>query len=382
MPRLLRRCAAVLCAAAAIGAGAVPASAAEGVIRVDPAPVAGAPVRLADGVSAETALYRLLVDGAASVPAYGAALGDGVDVGAAYDETAWTAPAAPTPDPGPLTWIVRNSYPRLDLDRLRAESGVPGLTEEAAIAGTQAAVWHYTDGTDLAAAGGGNAPEVRALYDHLVAGAVVHGAATAPPTLSVTPERVEGADPAGPIGPLTVRTTAAGPVAVSVRGAPGVRLTDAEGAEVTRVADGAEFELRVDPSVPEGVATVYASAEDAAVAPGLLFTGRDGVQTRPLVTAGSAVAEATVAVTVDWSAAAPSPPPAAEAPSPSPAAPTESPSARPEPAATPSAAAGTDGRRPEGGLAFTGTWAGGLLAIGAGLLAVGAAAMYAGRRRR
>lgn len=41
---------------------------------------------------------------------------------------------------GKVAWIVHNSYPQRDLEGLRAVTGIPGLTQQEAIAGTQAAI--------------------------------------------------------------------------------------------------------------------------------------------------------------------------------------------------------------------------------------------------
>ncbi|MFC4562889.1 thioester domain-containing protein [Nocardiopsis mangrovi] len=387
MPGFVRRWTAVLCTAAAIGTGVAPATAADGISRVDPAPVAGATVRLADGEAAETSLYRIVIDDGVSISAYSADISAVVDPRVPYVEGPLAgADGIPDGAAEPLNWIVRNSYPLVDLDRLGTESGVPGLDEERAIAATQAAVWHHTNGADLAArpgGRGGNHPAVGALYRYLV-DAAEHGALPAPrPALDVTPARLEGGDPAQPLGPLTVHTTDTGPVELSVKGASALRLADADGATITRASDGEEFFLHVDPAAPAGVATVYAQADDATVEPGRLFTGRDGVPTQPLLGAEPAVSPSTATAKVDWSSSPPAPveeeppPPAPEEPAASP----PSPSA-PDPSPSPSPAVEAEDRDPDRDLAFTGTWAGALIAIGAGLLVAGALAMYATRSRK
>ncbi|MFC3995166.1 thioester domain-containing protein [Nocardiopsis sediminis] len=388
MPGFARRWTAVLCAAAAIGTGVAPATAADGISRVDPTPVAGSTVRLTDGAAAETSLYRILIDDGVSVTAYCADISISVDPQVTYVEGPLAgAEGIPDGAAAPLNWIVRNSYPLVDLDRLGTASGVPGLDQERAIAATQAAVWHYTNGTELAARpgerGGGNHPAVGALYRYLVDSAGRSELPDPRPTLELSPGRLEGGDPALPLGPLTVRTTDTGPVELSVKGGSALRLADADGATITQAADGEEFFLHVDPAAPAGVATVYAQADDATVEPGRLFTGRDGVQTQPLLTAEPAVSPSTATVKVDWSASPapaeePAPPPSEEPPA---TASPPSPSA-PEPSPTRPPVVIADDRRPDRDLAFTGTWAGALVAIGAGLLVAGAAMVYATRRRK
>lgn len=200
---------------------------------------------------------------------------------------------------------------------------------------------------------------------------------------------MESADPAEPIGPLTVHTSALGPVSVWVRGAPEGRLTDADGTEVARLGDGDRFFLRLPETAGAGVATVYAGVSDAVVAPGRLFVGRYGVSTQPLVAAGSAMAGATASVKVDWAPPEPEAPdapasPAPEAdPAPSSAPPSTAPAqAAPSPSDSETPMVVAEDRRPRERLAHTGTWLGTIVIVGLALVAVGATALYLGRRRR
>ncbi|WP_017625668.1 thioester domain-containing protein [Nocardiopsis chromatogenes] len=384
--------AALLCAAALALAGAPAAAAApDGPARVERAVAEGARVRLDSGEDVATALYSLRIDDAASVAAYGAALDGEVDHSAAYVESGFEALEAPEDAAGPVAWVVAHSYPAVDLEDLDAP-GAGGLDEGQAIAATQAAVWHFTDGAELAGPGGsgGNDPRVERFYRHLVAGAERASEAPAAPTLALEPGRITGADPAAPLGPLRVSTTGTGPVRVEVNGAPGARLADAEGETVAEVADGEEFYLHVPADPGAGVATVHARAGTAALSPGRAFSGRDGVATLPVVAAEEALTGASAEVKADWAApsadggasgpGAPAMPeasphtPARERPEA--AAPSAAPSASPSPAAPGGGAAQAED---SGGLALTGTWLGGLLAIGGGLAAAGLAAVVAAR---
>ncbi|MDA8371989.1 MAG: thioester domain-containing protein [Nocardiopsaceae bacterium] len=378
----LRRSAAALFVALLISTGIASPAAAEDFSRVDRTSTAGEVIRLTNGEAVETALYHLVVDGDASVPAYCADISTSVDHQAAYIEGGWSdIPDTHVTDPQQLNWIVRNSYPHIDLERLRSESGVSGLTKDQAIAATQAAIWHHTNGADLSTAAGtenGNHRRVQELYTYLVTEARENDAAEPPPSLTVTPGRIKGADPAEPLGPLAVRTTSTSPVALSVKGTSSLRITDADGAPLAEASDGEEFYLRVDPSAPEGVATVYARALDATLEPGRVFTGRDGVQTQPLITADSATAESTTVVKVDWLRDAPAAESGAESePEPTaPAEPTEpAETASPSPSPSPSEVVIADDRKPENNLVRTGTWVGAIVITGLTLLAAGAAVM-------
>lgn len=44
-----------------------------------------------------------------------------------------------------VAWILRNSYPTLELEELSENAGVSQLTEAEAISATQSAIWHFTD---------------------------------------------------------------------------------------------------------------------------------------------------------------------------------------------------------------------------------------------
>lgn len=386
-------------AAALLTAGilvpAAPAAAQDGPARVEREAVAGAEVRLAGGETAQTALYRLRVDDDTSLSAYGAVLSDGPDRlsgepdrSAAYVESGWDSVPGehPAGDPaGPVAWIVRNSYPELPVEELGERSGAGGLSAEQAIAATQTAIWHYTEGAEPAAGQKGNDPAVLEVYRHLVTEAEGADEPAAAPSLSVTPERIQGADPTSPIGPMKARTTGAGPVSLQVGGAEGARLTDASGSTVAQVEDGEEFFLEVPEGSGAGVATVHASTTAATVQSGRPFVGKDGVTTLPLVTAEEGVTGSSAAIKADWNAPAREPVPSADPalePLPS-ASPAETPSAAPSPEPSPDASASPGSPEPErrGPLALTGTWLGALIGIGALLVVGGAAAMLLFRRR-
>ena len=67
---------------------------------------------------------------------------------AKYQETAWSGTSLGTnKDAGKIRWILQNSYPQVnDLAALAAKAGVQGgLTEQDAAAGTQVAIWRYSD---------------------------------------------------------------------------------------------------------------------------------------------------------------------------------------------------------------------------------------------
>ncbi|GAB3489608.1 thioester domain-containing protein [Nocardiopsis coralliicola] len=389
-PVLAALLAGAFAAAAAVAAPAAPASAQGGVSRVEREAVPGAPVVLSNGREVPTALYRLRITDDASAAAYGTALATEPDPSAPYVEGGWDDAAPGTGADraaGPVTWIVRNAYPENGLDTLARRAGLSELSEAQAIAAAQAAIWHYTDGAEPAPPrSGANDPGVLRLYRHLVDGAEGQDGPLAAPALHLSPERLDGGGPGGPMGPFTVSTTASGPVRVDVRGAQGAALTDADGTALQRVSDGGEFFLRAPDPGAAGVATVYAAVEDAAIEPGRPFVGRDGVAAVAMVTAEAASAPRTDTVKAVWgpdatapAEAAPTAPPPGTPVAPDAAGPV--PSGQPDaaPAPSPSPQPGAD---EPAALARTGTWLGSLLAAGAVLALAGAAAMALARRRR
>lgn len=399
MSRFTRRCAVLLTAIAVYGAVALGTAAWAGddFSRVDRDPVAGAQVRLAGGQDAPTFLYSLRMAREGAVRAYGADVGETVRGDAAYVEADWDEVAdAGSAAPHRVNWVVHHSYPRVGLRRLAAASGARALSEEHAIAATQAAIWHLAGDVRLDRDPQENPAEVIALYDHLVSGAAGARDTAAGPSLALTPQRIDASAPQEPVGPLTVSGAGADAVRLSVRGAPASWLVDARGEGVSRVSEGDEVFLRIDPAVPAGVATVQVRAKDVPLEAGRLFTGRDGVRTQPLVTAEPGTTTSTAASTVVWDTAASAesggggesggpedegaPDSGPEPRAPAGAAPEGSAPAPPHTAPGQDTAGGGEDASGSG-LARTGTWLSGLLAIAAILVASGGAALVVARRK-
>lgn len=388
MSGILRRYAALLSTSALIGTllGA-PAASADDFSRVDRDPVEGAPLVLTDGREADTALFSLRVAEHASVRAYTVTADEEVHPYAAYVESAWsdvpewTETPQETDPADRADWIVSHSYPTVGLESLLEGSDLPRLDEARAIAGTQAALWHVLEGArpDPDA----NDPGVMALYDHLVEGSASAPDNTVSRSLAVSPSHVEAVAPEEPLGPLTVHSSGAEPVSVSVRGAPASWLVDADGEPVTQTGDGERVFLDVDPSVPAGVATLHLHGRDFPLPQGRLFTGRDGVRTRSLVTAEAGSATSSAIATFTWhpeqteepvAAASPEPAPEEEPPALEEAVEEEVPAEEVSPTA--------EDRIPEDDLAVTGTWLSGLLVIAGALVVSGLIILVVGRKRR
>ncbi|CAL9441430.1 hypothetical protein SUDANB121_02269 [Nocardiopsis dassonvillei] len=375
---ILRRCAALFSSVVLVATLAgTPAALADDFSRVDRDAVAGADLVPVGGGPVATALYSLRTGNDDSVRAYTASPDDEVRRRAAYVESDWSD--APGESAGRARWIVAHSYPNRDLLSLGLDTGLP-LSEDQAIAGTQAALWRVLAGVEPDR--GANDDAVLALYDHLMEGDGV--VAPGPRPLTVSPDHLEATAPQEPLGPLTVSSTGGGPLRVSLSGAPASWLVDAQGRQTAQVSHGGELYLDVKPSVPAGVVTLHVRGESLPLAEGSLFTGRDGVRTRPLITAEPGEANITTAATVTWHAPSPSgeptPTPGSETPSETPVPEASAPLAEvaPSPEATPAEAV----RIPEEDLPTTGTWLSGLLVIAGALVVSGLIILVLGRKRR
>ena len=218
-----------------------------------------------------------------------------------------------------INWVLHHGYPAKSLEALTAQfpDAHDGIDTLEAIAATQAAVWHFSDGTDLnrddPLSGDGSdeedAEDALALYDYLTGDDNTGIGEQPTPTLSVSPAELSGA--AGErIGPFTVTTS--GTIEELTANLPdGVRITGADGTELTAatIADGTELFL----DVPEGAADGDGSFElkvSAAVDTGRLFVGQnyDEHPTQSLIVAKSEKTTLTAGASAEWAAAPTTPP--------------------------------------------------------------------------
>ena len=205
--------------------------------------------------------------------------------------------------PEKVLWILHSSYPNVTLGDLSGKVGAD-LDQAEAIAGTQAAIWHLSNGADLDATG--NQADVLALYGYLT-GAANTGIAQQPPvSLSITPDDRVEAQAGSAAGPFTVHTTAAEAI-LAVHGTDGVHAVGPGGAPLATVADGTQFWLSAPAGEAAGEAGVTASAK-AEVQQGRLFVGvdNDAHPTQTLIVAASTKAAVTAKSSARWTPATPS----------------------------------------------------------------------------
>ncbi|MGW4733393.1 Cys-Gln thioester bond-forming surface protein [Streptomyces shenzhenensis] len=219
----------------------------EAVIHAD-----GGDLRVAAG------LFEMSVDGGGMLQTYCIDMHSPTQKDAKYQETSWSGTSlGANKDAGKIRWILQNSYPQVnDLAALAERAGVGSLTEQDAAAGTQVAIWRYSDGADVDAVGA----RAEKLADYLEKSA--RDVAEPRASLTLDPPAVSG-HPGELLGPVTVHTNALGVTVIPPADAAtsGVRIVDKNGEVVTSAKDGSRLYF----DVPED--TAEATGGEASPAP-------------------------------------------------------------------------------------------------------------------
>ena len=216
------------------------------------------------GATAGAALITLTTADADVLLTYCIDLNTHTSTGVTYDEGSWTQ--ANVPDVAKVTAILQASYPVRTVAQLRLSSGIAGLSQQEAIAGTQGAIWHFTDliNLDRTVAEQNPTSNIGKLYDYLL-GVAANPVAEPVPALSITPATTTGTV-ATMVGPFTLHVTPTTAIATVTNDA-GVGFTDGAGNAVTPTTDGAQFWIT---PTTEGSFHVNATAE-VAVPTGRVF---------------------------------------------------------------------------------------------------------------
>jgi TQXA domain-containing protein len=157
-----------------------------------------------------------------------------------------------------VRWVLLSGFPNVGAEELIEVAGAavnPDWSDEevaeVAYAGTQAAVWHFTDGWDLLeddpVKGGNDGKDdaVLAVYDHLTEES---GRVPDPSEFTVDLEGEEAATfEDGRFGPYTLRSNA-GPVELSAEGG---KLETENGEAVESLKDGEQFWIVLDEGANE-----------------------------------------------------------------------------------------------------------------------------------
>ncbi|WP_017570585.1 thioester domain-containing protein, partial [Nocardiopsis halotolerans] len=184
--------------------------------------------------------------------------------------------------PAKVHWILQNSYPSVSTQELGAAAGVDGLSEQDALAATQAAIWYFSNEVHLEE---DNSDDVKAVYTHLVENAEELPQTAEPaPALSITPGQASGS--AGEtVGEFLIETNGSD-VPVDLSAPEGVELVDIESGEpVTTVNSGDTVGFSVPADAAPGEAS-FSLTTSATVETGRLFQGEDeNRETQTLITA-------------------------------------------------------------------------------------------------
>ncbi|MEU1438858.1 LAETG motif-containing sortase-dependent surface protein [Streptomyces sp. NPDC005786] len=238
-------------------------------------------------------LFEMTVDGGGKFKTYCIDIHNPTQDQAKYLETPWTQTSLGTnKNAGRIRWILEHSYPKIDdLQVLADEAGTGPLTVETAAAGTQVAIWRYSDQADVTASDA----QAEKLADWLEKSATD----TAEPkaSLALDPVAVSG-HPGERVGPVTVHTNA-GQVSVTppADAASGVRITDKKGKAVTTAANGSQLWFDVPADAADGSASLTVQAT-TSVPVGRAFAGATKSQTQIL--AGSSESTVSASATATW----------------------------------------------------------------------------------
>ncbi|WP_042413863.1 thioester domain-containing protein [Streptacidiphilus anmyonensis] len=231
-----------------------------------------------------------LQDGGRQLAVYCIDLHHDTQDGVQYRETGWAqSTLSQNPDRGKIQWILQHSYPVLSPSVLGGDIGVPGLTDDQAAAGTQAAIWHYSDHVDAQPENHDAAELTAWLEQH------AQDTAEPAPSLALSPASVAGRS--GMLGPVTV-TTSGSSVDVALSGPAGVKLVDGAGKPVTGAVNGEKLYVDVPKGAAAGSAELDASTT-TALPVGRAFKAVDG-SSQTMILAGTAPVSVTASAQAQW----------------------------------------------------------------------------------
>jgi TQXA domain-containing protein/LPXTG-motif cell wall-anchored protein len=249
-------------------------------------------------------LFEMAVDNGGSIQTYCVDFGNPTMKNAKYQEVPWSASSLHNNEnAGKIRWILQNSYPQInDLAALAKTAGTETLTENTAAAGTQVAIWRFSDKVNVEAKN----PAAEKLADYLESSAQSTEEPKA--SLGLSPAAVSG-KAGSKLGPITVNTDAQS-ATVSVTppgGAAGVKLVDKNGQAVTTAANGTELFVDVPAGQEPGTATVTAQAT-TKVPVGRAFAGMgEHAKSQTQILAGSSESTVTATATATWANQGPIP---------------------------------------------------------------------------
>ncbi|MFG2425791.1 Cys-Gln thioester bond-forming surface protein [Streptomyces sp. NPDC048448] len=241
-------------------------------------------------------LFEMSVDNGGMLQTYCIDLHNPTQRDAKYQETSWSGTSLNgNKDAGRIRWILQHSYPQVnDLAALAEKAGASGLTEQDAAAGTQVAIWRYSDGADVDAVN----PQAEKLADYLQKSARSMPEPKA--SLTLDPPAISG-HAGQKVGPITVRTDADSVTVIPPADAfaSGVKVVDKDGRPITSAANGSRLYFDVPKDSPDGSAALSLQAS-TTVPVGRAFASETRSQTQIL--AGSSESAVSATATATWAA--------------------------------------------------------------------------------
>jgi TQXA domain-containing protein len=241
-------------------------------------------------------LFEMSVDGGGTLQTYCIDLHNPTQRGAVYQETPWSGTSLGTnKDAGRIRWILQHSYPQVnDLAALARQAGVGTLTEQDAAAGTQVAIWRYSDHAKVDAVD----PQAEKLADYLDRRA--RNTAEPEASLTLDPPALSG-HPGDVIGPVTVHTNASAVTVTPPANAAtsGVRIIDRTGKVLTSARNGSRLFFDIPEDAADGSAELTVQAS-TTVPVGRAFASDTRSQTQIL--AGSSESTVSATATATWAA--------------------------------------------------------------------------------
>lgn len=215
--------------------------------------------------------------------------------GVQYTETDWAASTlSSNPDAGKIQWILDHSYPSVSASALASEAQLTGgLSQDEAAAGTQIAIWHYSDGVDATSSD----PRTSALAAWLEQHAVQESQPQ--PSLQLSPSSAAGTT-GGRVGPITVSTSASS-VSLQLTAPAGVSLSNSSGQPVRTAVNNEQLYLNVPAGTAPGDAKVSASAT-TDIPVGRAFTPVNGLS-QTMILAGTSPVSVSAVAQAQWAAA-------------------------------------------------------------------------------
>ncbi|GGU56091.1 TQXA domain-containing protein [Streptomyces albospinus] len=241
-------------------------------------------------------LFEMSVDNGGTLQTYCIDIHNPTQQQARYQEVPWSASSLhDNADAGKIRWILQNSYPQVnDLAALAAKAGAGNLTEKTAAAGTQVAIWRFSDHAKVDAVD----PAAEKLAAYLEKSAQNVGEPKA--SLTLDPPAVSGKS-GGKLGPVTVHTNADSVTISPAADVPaGVKVVGKDGKPVTSATDGTQLFFDVPKGTKDGNTSLTAQAA-TKVPVGRAFTGiGEHARSQTQILAGSSESTVSAAATVSW----------------------------------------------------------------------------------